>query len=129
MTLDKETRSFFSEPINQAQNPKHAVEYCREKRQTASPFLKILVTSLLWIFFEIKDYLDDFETSADRFSLPLEKVETERKKIQQLVLTPFVDNLVKQSDLNSQDEILHTIKNLILSWDDCPKQVLPDKVF
>ena len=129
MTLDKETQNFLSELIGQTHTPRLFTEYCRERRQTASPFLKIIVTSLLWILLEIKDYLDEFETSADRFALPLEQIEAESKKIQQLVLTPFVDNLIRHGKFNSQDEALLVIENFILSWDNYPKQVLPDKVF
>ena len=128
MTLDKEIQSFYIELIRQAQNPRLAIEYCRESRQTAYPFVKILITSLLWIFHEIKDYLNEFEESADRFALPSAEVESERKRIQQLVLTPFDDNLIQQSKFNSQDEALLVIENLISRWDNCPKQSLPDKL-
>ena len=86
--------------------------------------MKILVTSLLRIFFEIKEHIDDFEMEANRHAFSSSIVESERENIWQVVLTPFVNHLVQQGEINTSDEALFAIEILISSWDGFRKRTI-----
>ena len=120
--IEEELNAFFFEFANRVKTLGDAIRFCRLGKENNNPLVKLLSIALLWVFTDIKGYLDDYEIDISKGAgFPYE---VENEKVRTSILLPFAESIRKHESSFSTGDALQLVEQIIITWERYDKEAI-----
>ena len=117
-----QSQEFLTNLATRAINLDICIKFCEENKNTENVEINVISTSLLYIFGDMKQYLENYKSVLEKkYLLELDHIQ-EWEKMKEEILVVFFESLKNDSNTETTGKRLVLIGNFVSHWVSFPKE-------